>query len=305
MKIKLTGEQKTGLFAIIILISIYLVINYLKGKDLFSDRNTYYTVFYNIDGLATTGPIYLRGLKVGTIEKIEYSHNSDKFEVMLKVGSKYKLPKNSVAEIYSTDLLGSKALRINMGDDPHNLANRDTLASATEPGLISSLTDELMPVKDKLTELIETMNTTLLNVNDILNPQVRENLEKSLESLSKTLKGAEGIVSNIDKSGPEITSIIANLNELTLELGSSSKKLNSGLSNVVEITDSLKKADLAGTINSLKELLGQIKNPEGTIGKLLYTDSVHNSIDRLIRDLDSLIKNINDNPKKYIKVSVF
>jgi phospholipid/cholesterol/gamma-HCH transport system substrate-binding protein len=305
MKIKLTREQKTGLFAIIILFSIYLVINYLKGKDLFSNRNTYYTVFYDIDGLTATGPIYLRGLKVGTIESINYSHTTDKFVVMLKVGGKYNLPKNSVAEIYSTDLLGSKALRINMGDKSEILKNRDTLASATDPGLINMLADQLIPIKESISGLIETMNTTLLNVNEILSPKARQDLAASLESLSKTLKGAEGVVSNIDKSGPEITSIIANLNQLTLELGSSSKKLNMGLDNVVQITDSLKSADLTGTITSLKGVLEQIKNPDGTIGKLLYTDSVHTSIDRLIRDLDTLVKNITENPKKYIKISVF
>jgi len=48
-----------------------------------------------------------------------------------------------------------------------------------------------------------------------------------------------------------------------------------------------------------------MQNPNGTIGKLLTTDSLHNSINSLVTDLDNLIESINKNPKKYIKISVF
>ncbi|PKO99211.1 MAG: hypothetical protein CVU13_06725 [Bacteroidetes bacterium HGW-Bacteroidetes-8] len=305
MKIRLNREQKIGLFAILILFSIYVVINYLKGKDLFSNRNTYYSVFYDIDGLTSTGPIFIRGLKVGTIESIDYIQKRNNFIVKLKIDAGYQFPKNSVAEIYNVGMLGTKALRINIGDATALLNNRDTMLSSTDPGMINNLVNEILPLKDKLSDLIITLNTTFANVNDVLNPQAKEDIALSLENLNKTLSGAKNVVRNLEQSGPEITSLIENLNKITSDLGGTTSKLNSGLDNINEITDSLKKADIAGTILSLKELLVQIKNPEGSVGKLLYTDSVHASIDQLIRDLDNLIKNITDNPKKYIKVSVF
>jgi len=305
MKIRLNREQKIGLFAIVTLFSIYVVINYLKGKDLFSNRNTYYSVFYDIDGLTTTGPIFIRGLKVGTIESINYIQKRNNFIVRLKIDSGYQFPENSVAEIYNVGMLGTKALRINIGDKATILNNKDTMLSSTDPGMINNLIDEIMPLKDKLSDLIVSLNSTFSNVNDILNPQAKKDIAMSLENLNKTLSGAKSVVMNLEKSGPEITSLIWNLNKITSDLGGTTSKLNSGLDNINEITDSFKKADIAGTILSLKELLVQIKNPEGSVGKLLYTDSVHTSIDQLIRDLDTLVKNINDNPKKYIKVSVF
>jgi phospholipid/cholesterol/gamma-HCH transport system substrate-binding protein len=305
MKIRLNREQKIGLFAILILFSIYVVINYLKGKDLFSNRNTYYSVFYDIDGLTSTGPIFIRGLKVGTIESIDYIQKRNNFIVKLKIDAGYQFPKNSVAEIYNVGMLGTKALRINIGDGTTNLNNRDTMLSSTDPGMIDNLVNEILPLKDKLSDLIITLNTTFANVNDVLNPQAKKDIALSLENLNKTLSGAKNVVRNLEQSGPEITSLIENLNKITSDLGGTTSKLNSGLDNINEITDSLKNADIAGTILSLKELLEQIKNPEGSVGKLLYTDSVHSSIDQLIKDLDNLIKNITENPKKYIKVSVF
>lgn len=305
MKLKLTREQKIGLFAIITLASIYLVINYLKGKDLFSSSNTYYAVYNNVEGLNTTGPVYIRGLKVGTVESVEYLQEKDEFLVKLKVKSSYNIPENSAAEIYSSDLLGSKAMRINMGDAKTYLKDKGTMKSVTEESLTEMLKSEFLPLKDQISDLVTTLKLTLDNVNGVIDADARRNIASALENLNKTLSGAKNIVQNLDKSSPKITELIANISSLSEELGKSTNKLNYSLDNIGEITDSLKRADLAGTVNSLKELLEQINNPEGSVGKLLRTDSVHDSIDRLIRDLDTLVKNINENPKKYIKVSVF
>jgi len=305
MKIKLNREQKIGLFAVITLFSIYVVINYLKGKDLFSNMNTYYTQFYNIDGLTATGPVYLRGLKIGSIESINYASSKDNFIVKLKVQGEYKLPANSVAEIYDVGVLGTKALRINLGDEKSFLQNKDTMPSATNPGMLENLMNEILPLKDKLSNLIETLNTTFESVNQVLNPEARKEIQSSLINLNKTLYSAKSVMANLDKSSPEITSVISNLNTLSSALNETAFKLNNGLDNFTEITDSLKKADLTGSITSLKELLIAIQNPEGTIGKLLNSDSVHTSIEALVRDLDILVKSINENPKKYIKISVF
>lgn len=305
MKLKLTREQKIGLFAIITLASIYVVVNYLKGKDLFSSTNTYFTVYNNVEGLNSTGPVYIRGLKVGTVESVDYLQEKDEFIVKLKVKSGYNIPDNSVAEIYSVDLLGTKALRVNIGDSKTYLKDKGSMQSITEEGLVDMLKSQFLPLKDQISDLVATLNSTIENVNGIFDADAKKNIATSLENLSKTLAGTKAIIQNLEKSGPEITQLISNINSLSGELTQSTQKLNYGLDNIGEITDSLKTADLAGTVKSLKELLEQMNNPQGTVGKLLSTDSVHNSIEQLIRDLDILIKNITENPKKYIKISVF
>ena len=305
MKLNLSKEQKVGLFSLSILVALYILINFLSGIDIFNKSNTYYAIYDNVEGLTPTGPVYIRGLKVGTVESINYLQEKDVFLTKLRVSSNYAIPKNSVAEIYSEGILGSKAVRINIGNDNIYLQSRDTIQSATEKGIMAMISTEIIPLKDQMSNLIATLNSTLTNVNDILDPQAKENISASLANLRKTMGNIESISSNIDKHNPEISSIIANFDNLSSELTASMLKLNSSLDNMVDITDSLKTADIAGTVNSMKNLLEEIRNPEGSIGKLLKTDNLHSSIDSLINDLNTLIKNINENPKKYIKVSVF
>jgi len=305
MKIKLTREQKIGIFSIVTLCFLYIVINYLRGEDLFGKSNVYYAVYGSVEGLTPTGPVFIKGLKVGTVESIDYVAKSDNFLVAMKIDSQYKISDSSVAQIYSTGILGGTALRINMGKGNNYLKEKDTLITSIEPALLDMLSAQLLPLKDQASLLIESMNKTFVNVNDVLDSNARENLSKSLESLNKTLASARAIAKNLENNGPEISSLLDNLEKISTTLKGSMTHLDNGLKNFSEITDSLKQADLAGTIQSLKSLLLDINNPEGTIGKLIKTDSLHNSVDSLIKDLDVLVNNINKDPKKYIKISVF
>ena len=75
-----------------------------------------------------------------------------------------------------------------------------------------------------------------------------------------------------------------------------------GLSTVV---DGIEEADLKGVVESFHVLLKNINDPDGTVGKLLVDGSVYESLDALLIDVDSLVKKIEENPKKYMKLSVF
>ena len=48
-----------------------------------------------------------------------------------------------------------------------------------------------------------------------------------------------------------------------------------------------------------------MNDPDGTIGKLFVDNSVYDSVDALLSDVDILVKKIQENPKKYIRLSVF
>lgn len=305
MKIKFTREQKIGLFAILTLFALYFIINYLRGEDLFGKSNVYYARYESVEGVNTTGPVFIKGLKVGTIEAIEYMEKSNDFLVTLKIDSKFKLSDSSVAQIYSSDILGGKAVRINMAQGTKLIGDKDTLLTSVEPTMLEMLSSEFLPLKNQATALIANMNKTLDNVNDVLDSNAKDNLAKSLDNLDKTLKSVRAIAQNLENNGPEISSLLDNLDKISTTLKGSIIHLDSGLQNFSEITDSLKKADIAGTIESLKMLIMDIKNPKGSLGKLIKTDSLHNSIDSLLRNLDVLVTNINRDPKKYIKISVF
>ncbi|OJV19554.1 MAG: hypothetical protein BGO30_06700 [Bacteroidetes bacterium 41-46] len=305
MKLKLTKEQKTGLFALVTLIATYFMINFLKGQDFFNKNNIYFVKYENVEGLTPTGPVYFKGHKIGTVESIVYIKESGNFIAKFKVKADYPIPSNSVAMIYSADLLGSKAVKIVPGDSQQILNHKDTLASGMEEGLVEMLVSEILPLKDSINTLLSSLNTTVKGINQILDEKGQANIKSIIAGLNRTIKNFETISSNLGESGPEITATLENLKNLTAKLDVAAEPLGKTVSNLSEITDSLAAADLAATIGSLKTLLDELRNPQGSIGKLMATDSLHNSVNTLVKNLDDLIENINNNPKKYIKITVF
>jgi phospholipid/cholesterol/gamma-HCH transport system substrate-binding protein len=153
--------------------------------------------------------------------------------------------------------------------------------------------------------LLENLNKTLENVNMTLDSSARENLQGSLASLNKTLRNAAGVSAALNKVAPEFEQIVENLQVLSKGLGESAGDIQGSLENVNKITSQLSQAELDKAIVSLKNLSEKLQDPNGSVGKLLSTDSLHNSVNDLIKDIDELVERITENPKKYIRVSVF
>ena len=304
-KFRLSRMQAIGLFVLLTLIATFAVINFLRGEDIFNRSSSYYVVYDQVDGLAVTGPVYLRGYKVGMVEDIVYNPQQNNFEVELKVKSQFEIPANSTAEVYSADIMGARAVRINIGDSKQILESGDTLASAVQPDMLSTVMSQIEPLKEQAGKLMETMNLTLENVNKLLDSTSRVEIQSSLKHLNRTLANAASLSRTLDNISPELVEIVKNLEVLSKGLGESTDEIKGSLENVNAITSSLSKAELDKTIESLRNLSEKLQDPNGSVGKLLSTDSLHNAVNNLVNDVDKLVKGITESPGKYIKVSVF
>ena len=109
-----------------------------------------------------------------------------------------------------------------------------------------------------------------------------------------------------------MSSIFTNLNGITTNLNKSEQKINNILTNFSNLSDSLAKSQLCSAVanadNTLKELnqlIGKINAGQGTMGKLMKNDSLYNNLNESSRDLDKLLKDLKENPKRYVHFSIF
>ena len=59
------------------------------------------------------------------------------------------------------------------------------------------------------------------------------------------------------------------------------------------------------TLEKTHQIMEKINNGEGTMGMLVNNDSLYLNLESLTAELGSLLKDLQENPKKYINVSVF
>lgn len=300
---KLTREIKT---AILVIASILLFIwgySFLKGKDLFTNYQTLYVQYDNVEDLAQSAPVTLNGLAIGKVTKITIDQTTGKLLVELQLKTDFPISKTSKASLYSPSLIGGKQIKI-----IPNLADKDlavdgqTLDSTVELGLTESLGGKIEPIQQKLEKMLVSIDVLVTGLNNVLDKKGQEDIKKTLAELSQTMQEfhkAGGSINNIlDTNKTQINGVVTNFNKMS--------------SNFNKISDSLNKADLGKTVRNLNQtlakvdgLMSNLNSGKGTAGKLLNDDALYNNLAKTSRELELLLQDVRLNPTRYVNVSVF
>ena len=314
---KLRTETKVGIIAIITIAILVWGLNFLKGKDLFGRQHTYYAIYDDIGGLLPTSYVFINGMKVGQVSKIKYIDPQMKqFIVRFELPSNLQLPSNSIAEVFNSDLLGSKAMRVKMGDATTYLNPGDTLLSHTEGSMLSEVGKILEPYTDRLENIICNADTVVNNLKQITDNETQRNFHSAMNNINHISQRLSTLSANLDNIvGTEkgkIQDIIENIDNLSKTLNNNSHELDNIICNISEITDTVSRAKLGSTLEKLNRTVDElstsmekISSGKGNVGKLINDDNLYDNLQKSIEDLDALIRDIKENPKKYIKVSVF
>ena len=309
----MSKELKIGLIGAFLIALLVWGINFLKGKDIFSQTDHYYAVYKNIAGLETSGPVFLNGYKIGMVENIKLTGvNNKNITVQFFIRGDVKIPYNSKVIIYSSDLMGTKAIKLDFTDKRKYYQPGDTLPSVLQKDLTERLYEEVKPIKDRAETLISSLDSII----QIFNKSTRSSIQNSLHNFDTTsehLKHSSAELNQLlSENTNNIDNTLKNLDSITTSLNKNKKHITKTFSNISEITDSLRRSNLKATLTHLEQtlsstdtILQKIKKGEGSAGLLINNDSLYRNLNQTTKDLDVLIKDIKENPKRYINVSVF
>ena len=288
-------------------------VNYLKGIDFFTRQRQVFAVYDQVEGLTATNPVMVNGMKVGMIHQLTLQPNG-KIIVSMHVTNKVIVPRNSKAEIFSTDLLGSKGIRLVFGDSKEDVLDGDTLQAGVQQTLSEQVNAQVAPIKAKAESLLSSIDSILLTVRAVFNENTKNNLKKSFESISNSLASIENVAGSMDtvlaKQG-RLRMIFDNIESITLNMKNNNENLTKIITNFSSITDTIAKSNLAETLNRTSKtmaetsaLMERVNRGEGSLGQLATNDSLYTNLNSSAHSLDNLLKDFQANPRKYLKVSV-
>lgn len=302
---KASKELKIGLFVIIVLTASFFLINYLRGEDILDREIELKGNYEDIRGLVASAPVYIKGYKAGEVSEIIYSSEENRFEVVCSVLKDFNVPVDSRMVIYSVDIMGGKGIRIDYGESEEYASDGNTLQTAFEQDLLGGLGESIGPLLEKVTGTLDSLSVTVAGVNKVLSDNNVASIGRTLAHLEKTMSEVKALAAGLQGRSGELDSFIVNLSAFSDRLGGIADKVDSTMTGVNGVMDSLTQADLDGLVNSFKSLVDNINDPDGSVGKILKNDSIYNSVDSLLIDVNSLVRKIQENPKKYLKISVF
>lgn len=302
---KISKELKIGIFVVLVLVMSFLVINFLRQKDLFNRDLDVSARYGNIQGLTVSAPVSIKGYKAGAVSSIRYDADAGTFIVTCSVKKYFNLPEDTHMVIYSTDIMGSKGVELVPGSSEVLLEDGKEIPGEIRSDLIESLKGDIVPLVGKVSAAVDSLNTTVGNINRVLGEENLEGIASAIRHLDRTMANVEHISSVLDGRSEEIDALLANLSGISSTLSSVVEKADSTMTDIGGVAATLNESDIDGLVASFRSLLSSLQDPDGTIGKLMTDGKVYDSFEALLSDIDSLVRKIEENPKKYFRISVF
>lgn len=317
MGIKIAKEVKVGVIVIVAMAFFIWGYSFLKGKDLFEKTYTYYTVYKSVDGLSVSSPVLVNGIKVGTVSDIRFiSDTNTNIFVELKINKNFLIHDSSVAEIFSADLMGTRAIRLIQSNSKKYYRPNDTLLSSVEADLKTQVSAQVLPLKKKAEDLIKSIDSVMVVVQSIFDKQTRYNLARSFESIRITVESLERTSISLDtlvqSEKYALTRIIANIESITENFRNNNEFITNVMKNLSAFSDSLQQANVKQTIinanialSEATKIIDKINKGEGSLGMLIHNEELYTNLEKSSKNLELLLKDLRENPKRYVHFSLF
>jgi phospholipid/cholesterol/gamma-HCH transport system substrate-binding protein len=322
------NEVKIGILAIVAIFLAFWGFKYIQGSNLFSSSKTYYVTYENVAGLTVGTPVQVAGVSVGSVNEILLDQQERTVVVTLEVRDEVNVPEGTRAYISTVSLLGEKAVELEydrpcFGDG--DCAEDGSYLVGASKGILASFLggegggDPGAQIKDQIGTAVDSIRWTLFS-EESDNPIARssrdlaatmENLKQSsgqLQNLlannsgeiNRTFENIESLTNVLSQNEERIASILRNADSLSgnlseLELDRTVAEVNSSIS---QLRQTLDQADAA--LGGVTEVLDDVRNGEGTLGKLITDDEIYNRLNRASIAADTLLTDLQERPYRYV-----
>lgn len=309
---KFSKEIKAGLIALLAIAGFVVLFQFMKGKSLFTTDNIFYAKFDNVEGLEASNPVSINGLKVGQVDEIVPVTEKDgkiHFVVKVTVDDEFIFSKKSTLEIFEPGLMSGKQMRVNLAYGNPMAKDGDTLAGAFTLSMMNNISSQVGPVKDQLQIVLKRVDSLANNANQILNDQNKAEIKALLQNLNRTVASFEGtsrqtnaLLANND---PRFQQVLDNANLATISARTAIDKYGRVAEqvDVQKLNNTIDKLSL--TADKLNGVISGIQNGEGSLGKLTKDEELYRNLNESSQNLNKLILDLKENPKRYLNFSVF
>ncbi len=320
-------ETKIGILAVVSIALLIWGYTYLKGRNLLTTSNLIYVEYPKVDMLPVSAPVLINGFPVGVVANM-YLNPDDMRTIVVELDIKngINIPKNTIAEIISTDVTGGKGIRL-VFDSPcsgEDCAKNGDYLQGRVRGLLGSMIgqEELGDYLGVLTGAVEEVWDTLGNR---VSAPDSKGLGESIRNFNELTANLNLLILGSSKS---IEGTMTHLNSIMGKIDEDNEKIGEFLNNIAAFSEQLKGLDLDETINGVNgtmtsadsamvelkqtlqtandalakigDLVDGVKEGEGTLGLLFTNDSLYYNLNNTSQQLEILLNNFDEKPYRYM-----
>ena len=293
-----------GILTCLSFVLFFYGIKYLQNESFQQSTLSFKVVFKNSQGIDSGDEVRMLGKKIGYVKSTNIIGQNIILDISVGDMFKNSIPVDSRFEITSGDLMGGKHLTIYPGKDTNKFVlNGDT---------ISGKNSEMVSLTQDIGDFARTLNETFgadqkSQVIDAIN-----SFNKFTKDLELFLSENKDIITNEDKENLHL--ILSNTKKVSgsfqLLIEEQSDNISMAIENISDFTVDLPNisAQISKLSSKVENMVDNINKGDGTLSKLIEDDQLYANMITLVENTNGLItearvltKDVQDNPKKYIR----
>ena len=241
-------------------------------------------------------PVMLAGVTIGVVTDVDLNP-AGVLDVDLSIRKEYKVPRNSVAEVFPVGIFGDVAVALKpSGPDPVSYEPGDTIPSRPATGGLDALqarADSILASVSRITRTLET---------EVVQAGALRDMRQAIGSANRLVSQMSAIAAEQNRN---MTLTMASLRKATSAVDSAqvAQTLASFRSTAAN-ADSLM-LRLSSNTTQLQAILARLERGEGTAGKLMADTMLYRDARNVMARIDSVLVDLQRNPRKYINLSIF
>ena len=286
-------------------------------------QTSYRAHFDDVVGLKIGAPVRIAGLNVGHVDDVRLLDGVLMVEVTFSVENTIidRLRSDASAVVRAMSVLGDKILEISPGTPSQPPLQPDAIL----PGQVEL---EIAGIAPSAESTMLNLNQTLLEIRNLVASirkgegtlgsliakddiyvQMRQAIQnidgitKDMAGLISTIEHGDGTVGKLMASGElydRLMIVTGRMNQLLLRFN----QPDGTLARLATDDGALYRRLDTIAIHS-ERIVARLDTGEGTVGKLLVDEKVHDRVDKVLSEIELLITDIQENPTRYFKFSVF
>ncbi|PKN74338.1 MAG: hypothetical protein CVU49_08945 [Candidatus Cloacimonetes bacterium HGW-Cloacimonetes-2] len=289
-------QLKVGIYSLLVIVALVASYLWMTSRLNLKNQQDLRVGFTDVMGLEVGDKIMFRGMEVGRVREIKLM--GDKVIVSGKILRELKLLEGCRFLIGDSSLMGGTVMSIIQGSGPKEVSMAGYLTGEEPSGI--------MAVMSKASGAIDELSTILAELK----------AEDGVLERSRNLLGnADNAVNNVDRLAVELKSDISRsldrIDHLTTGINQVVENNDQNIEQILRDTPRAM-ANVNTTLDSLQVLSAKlsqtveaVNNGSGTAGRLVNDQELYNRMLSSLNNLEQLIADIKQNPRRYIKFSLF
>lgn len=262
-------------------------------------RYEFFVRFIEVGGLASGDPIQVNGVESGRVSAVELLSNGVVVEMGVRDG--IVIPRDSEIALKSIGMMGERFVWIQLGDSSAVISPGDTVDGEYLMGL-----SEVMASAGAVLDEVEVATQHLREIATSLGAEGR--LQEGVEDFAVTSKNLRGMTErNRGRLDRAIVRFEHSATMLDSLINGRFSAVDSSLAAIGRVGGKAEVTvdNLAEVSEDLREITAKLQSGEGSAGRLLNDDTFILRLEKTVAELDSLVVDIQRNPGRYVKFSLF